>query len=66
VRHSLARFFNTLPSDAFSFIAGAVFSVSVNLGTNMVKSISPALLLLTIGLLAASTIGFVRNLRKIT
>lgn len=61
MRQFWTRFFSFFPSEVFSFIAGAVFSVSINLATLLIDrdKFSVPLLLLIIGLMAASTLAFI-------
>jgi hypothetical protein len=57
MRDALSKLFNALPSDVFSFVAGAVFSAAINLATARVdlnKSLR-----LPFGLLAVATFGFI-------
>ena len=57
MRHALSRLFKALPSDLFSFVAGAIFAVFINLATTKVdfrKSVG-----LPLALLVLSTVGFI-------
>jgi hypothetical protein len=57
MRLVLSRLFKALPSDLFSFVAGSIFAVFINLETMKVdphKSLG-----LPLGLLALSTVGFI-------
>ena len=51
MRHALSRLFKALPSDLFSFVAGAIFAVFINLATTKVdfrKSVGLPLALLVL------------------
>ena len=57
MRIFLTKLFRALPSDLFSFIAGAIFSVAINLATARVNMQQK--LRLPLELLVLSTLGFI-------
>ena len=58
MRHIIVSFLKSFPSDVFSFMAGAVFSIAVNLATQNYNSTGIQLWLI-IDALFVSTIAFI-------